>query len=114
MDRCCPASPYVFCWLTIPAPVLAEQLFAAIRERVLDPEAVSRLLDRANLLSLTAPEMTVQLRLVVTKDTYTAQFRPDGKGEFKTVASGNLAPSAEEQISIQCYNGPTDAEHGLD
>jgi hypothetical protein len=58
-----------------------------------------------------APEKSVRLRLLVTKDRYTAQFQPDAKGEFKTVASGDLAPSTEEQVSIQCYNGPTDAEH---
>jgi hypothetical protein len=62
---------------------------------------------------ITAPEKTVQLRLAVTKDTYTAQFRPDAKGAFKTAASGKLAPSAEEQVSIQCYNGPVDAEHWM-
>ena len=58
-----------------------------------------------------APEKTVRLRLLVTKDKYTAQFHGDAKGEFKTVASGNLAPGAEEQVSIQCYHGPADAEH---
>ena len=58
-----------------------------------------------------APEKIVRLRLVVTKDKYTAQFQPDAKGEFKTVASGNLAPNDEEQVSVQCYNGPADAEH---
>jgi hypothetical protein len=57
------------------------------------------------------PEKTVRLRLVVTKDKYTSQIQPDGKGEFKTVASGNLAPSDEEQVSIQCYNGPAGVEH---
>jgi hypothetical protein len=60
-----------------------------------------------------APEKTVRLRLLVTKDKYTAQFQVDAKGEFKTVASGNLAPSDEEQVSIQCYNGPMDAEHWI-
>jgi hypothetical protein len=60
-----------------------------------------------------APGKTVQFRLVVSKDTYTAQFRPDAKGEFKTVASGALPPGPEEQISIQCYNGPADAEHWM-
>jgi hypothetical protein len=60
-----------------------------------------------------APEKTVRLRLLVTKDKYTAQFQPDAKGEFKTVASGNLAPGAEEQVSIQCYNGPADVEHWM-
>ena len=60
-----------------------------------------------------APEKTVRLRLLVTKEKYTAQFQPDAKGEFKTVASGNLAPSAEERISIQCYNGLPDVEHWM-
>jgi hypothetical protein len=60
-----------------------------------------------------APEKTVRLRLLVSKDKYTAQFQPDAKGEFKTVASGNLAPGAEERVSIQCYNGPADAEHWM-
>jgi hypothetical protein len=60
-----------------------------------------------------APEKTVRLRLVVTKDKYTAQFRADAKGEYKTVASGSLAPGSQEQISIQCYNGLADAEHWM-
>jgi hypothetical protein len=50
---------------------------------------------------------------VVTKDQFTAQFRPDAAGDFKTAASGALAPGADEQISIQCYNGPPDAEHWI-
>jgi hypothetical protein len=60
-----------------------------------------------------APEKTVRLRLLVSRDKYTAQFQPDAKGEFKTVASGGLPPGADEQISIQCYNGPGDAEHWI-
>ena len=56
---------------------------------------------------------TVQLRLIVTADRYTAQFRPDAKGEFKTAATGSLAAAAKEQISIQCYNGLPDAEHWI-
>lgn len=46
------------------------------------------------------PEKTVQLRLVLTADQVTAQFRPDAKGEFRTVARGALAPGANEQISL--------------
>jgi hypothetical protein len=60
-----------------------------------------------------APEKTVRFRLLVTEEKYTAQFQPDAKGEFKTVASGNLVTSAEEQVSIQCYQGPADAEHWI-
>lgn len=62
---------------------------------------------------IAAPEKTVELRLVVTADKFTAQFRPEAKGEFRTVGAGPLAPSPEEQISIQCYQGPPNAEHWI-
>jgi len=54
---------------------------------------------------------TVQLRLIVTANSFEAQFRPDAKGEFKTATKGPLPPSGKEEISIQCYNGPPKAEH---
>jgi hypothetical protein len=60
-----------------------------------------------------APGKTVELRLIVTADRYTALFREDPKGEFRTAASGALAPGADERVSIQCYNGPPDAEHWI-
>lgn len=60
-----------------------------------------------------APEKTVQLRLVLEGEKYTAQFRPDAKGEFKTVAEGKLPAGADDQVSIQCYQGPEDAEHWM-
>jgi hypothetical protein len=56
---------------------------------------------------------TVQLRLLVTRDKFTAQFRPDGQGEFRTVGTGKLPPPGNDQISIQCYNGPPDAAHWM-
>jgi len=56
---------------------------------------------------------TVQLRLVVTAEGWTAQFRPGGEGEFQTAAAGKLPPPGEDQVSIQCYNGPPDAEHWI-
>jgi hypothetical protein len=56
---------------------------------------------------------TVQLRLVVTADSWTAQYRPEAKGEFLTAASGKLPPPKDDQVSIQCYNGPPDAEHWI-
>ena len=60
-----------------------------------------------------APEKMVQLRLVVTKDRFTGQFRPDAKGDFQTAAEGALAPGGDEQLSIQCYNGPETEEHWI-
>ncbi len=59
------------------------------------------------------PAGTVQLRLIVTADGWTAQYRPDGKGEFQTAAKGKLPPPGDDRVSIQCYNGPADAEHWI-
>jgi hypothetical protein len=53
----------------------------------------------------------VQLRLVVSRDAYVAQFRPEATGDFQTAASGKLPAGAEEKVSVQCYNGPPAAEH---
>jgi hypothetical protein len=55
----------------------------------------------------------IQLRLIVSKDQIVAQFRPDAKGEFQTAATGKLPPGTDEKVSIQCYNGPPDAEHWM-
>jgi hypothetical protein len=60
-----------------------------------------------------APAKTVELRLIVTKDRFVAQFRPDGKGEFRTAAEGPLPAGPNQQVSLQCYNGPSDAEHWI-
>jgi hypothetical protein len=59
------------------------------------------------------PANSVQLRLIVTADRWVAQYRPDGKGEFQTAGAGKLPPPDEDQVSIQCYNGPPDAEHWM-
>ncbi len=56
---------------------------------------------------------TVQLRLVVSGNTWTAQFRPDGKGQFQTSAKGELPPADADKISLQCYHGPADEEHWI-
>ncbi len=56
---------------------------------------------------------SVQLRLTVSANKWIAQFRPDGKGEFQTAGQGGLPPANKDEVSIQCYNGPTDAEHWI-
>ncbi|MEE8452368.1 MAG: hypothetical protein V3R99_10655 [Thermoguttaceae bacterium] len=56
---------------------------------------------------------TVQLRLIVAADGLTAQFRPEGKGEFKTVATKPLPPPGNDKVSLQCYHGPKDAQHWI-
>jgi hypothetical protein len=55
----------------------------------------------------------MQLRLIVSKDQFVAQYRPDAEGEFQTAATGKLAPGADEKVSIQCYNGPAGATHWI-
>jgi hypothetical protein len=60
-----------------------------------------------------APSRTVQIRLVVDGTQWTAQFREDAQGEFLTAATGQLPPPGEDQVSIQCYNGPPEAEHWI-
>jgi len=56
---------------------------------------------------------SVRLRLVVDADSWTAQYQPDAKGPFLEAAKGKLPPPGEDQVSIQCYNGPPDAEHWI-
>jgi len=56
---------------------------------------------------------SVQLRLIVDGSSYIAQFRPDGKGPFQTAAKGKLPAPLNDQVSIQCYNGPPNAEHWI-
>ena len=56
---------------------------------------------------------SVRLRLIVSGDTFSAQFQPDGKGEFQTAATGPLPPPDNDTVSIQCYNGPPGAEHWI-
>lgn len=53
----------------------------------------------------------VQLRLVVDRDQFIAQYRANAEGAFQTAAAGKLPSGADEKVSIQCYNGPPAAEH---
>ena len=59
------------------------------------------------------PSKTVQLRLIVNSDSFIAQYRPDAAGEFQTAATGKLPAPGNDRVSIQCYNGPADAEHWI-
>jgi hypothetical protein len=62
------------------------------------------------------PGQTVRLRVVVSADSFVAQYKPvgaDGKpeGEWRTAEKGKLPPPRNDQISLQCYHGPENAEH---
>ena len=56
---------------------------------------------------------TVQLRLIVDGEKVTAQYRPDAKGEFLTAFEGQLPKAGNDQVGVQCWHGPTDAEHWI-
>lgn len=53
----------------------------------------------------------VRLQLVVDGDAWTARFRPGSTGEFQTADQGKLPPPGDDQVSLQCYHGPPNAEH---
>ncbi|MGC8744382.1 MAG: hypothetical protein ACP5T0_10940 [Verrucomicrobiia bacterium] len=51
---------------------------------------------------------TTQLRLIVDKNSYIAQYRDNAGGDFLTATSGNLPPPENDEVSIQCYHGSDD------
>ncbi|MBN1421382.1 MAG: hypothetical protein JXP34_21595, partial [Planctomycetes bacterium] len=56
---------------------------------------------------------SVRLRLIVDAKTWTAQYQPDGKGEFLTAATGALPPPDADQVSLQGYHGPPEGERWI-
>ena len=58
-------------------------------------------------------DASVRLRLIVTADSWTAQYQPSAQGPFLEAGAGKLPPAAKDQVSIQCYNGPAEAEHWI-
>jgi hypothetical protein len=60
-----------------------------------------------------APKKSAQLRLIVDGNQWTAQFRQDPEAEYQTAAEGELPPPGNDVISLQCYQGPPDAEHWI-
>ena len=59
------------------------------------------------------PENSVRLRLIVTAETWEAQYRPEGESAFQTADTGALPTPGNDQVSIQCYNGPEAGEHWI-
>lgn len=60
-----------------------------------------------------APHRTVRLRLTVEGDRWEAAFREEGQADFQPADAGKLPPPGEDQISLQCYDGPPEAEHWI-
>ena len=46
-------------------------------------------------------------------NSWAAQFRPDNNGEYQTAATGDLPAPARDEVSVQCYHGPAEAEHWI-
>ena len=55
----------------------------------------------------------VRLRLIVSADAWEAQYQPEGEDEFQIAETGELPPPGDDQVSIQCYNGPEEGEHWI-
>ncbi len=56
---------------------------------------------------------SVRLRLVVTSDSWDAQFCPEGETVFRSADKGELPAFDGDQVSIQCYNGPEPGDHWI-
>jgi hypothetical protein len=59
------------------------------------------------------PTQSVRLRLIVTANSWEAQYRPEGESEFQIAETGELSPPGDDQVSLQCYNGPEQGEHWI-
>jgi hypothetical protein len=59
------------------------------------------------------PTQSVRLRLLVSADSWEAQYRPEGASEFETAATGELTTPGNDQVSLQCYNGPEGSDHWI-
>jgi hypothetical protein len=55
----------------------------------------------------------VQLKLEVEGPQIRAYYRTEFAGPYLLAGEGQLPQSDNEQVSIQCYHGPTDAEHWI-
>ena len=56
---------------------------------------------------------TVQLRYVIDGKSWIAQYRPDARGDFLTAGKGRMRGPGKHEVSIQCYNGPPNADHWI-
>ena len=58
-------------------------------------------------------ERTVQLRVVVSGNTWTGWFRTNAEGPYQQTATGELPSPGRDEISLQCYHGPAQADHWI-
>jgi len=55
----------------------------------------------------------VRLRLVVSAHLWEAQYHFENRIEFLTAATGEMPIPNNDHVSIQCFNGPQNAEHWI-
>lgn len=53
----------------------------------------------------------IRLRLTVDGVHWKAEYKPESADAFATAAEGELPAPDGDRVSLQCYNGPEDAEH---
>jgi hypothetical protein len=60
-------------------------------------------------------EEPVRLQISVTGESYAAQYRLAGETQWRTAGTGKLpaAGRSKDEISLQCYDGPANAEHWM-
>jgi hypothetical protein len=56
---------------------------------------------------------TVQLRVVISGNSWTGWFRPNAEGPFQKAATGEVPSRGQDEISLQCYHGPDTADHWI-
>lgn len=56
---------------------------------------------------------SVRLKVIVDASSWTALYQPNAQGAFLKAATGHLPSPGNDQVSIQCYNGPTNDEHWI-
>lgn len=56
-------------------------------------------------------EKTARLRLIVWADGFAGEYQARDQKGFEWLGRGPLPPPADDQVSLQCYNGAADAEH---
>lgn len=58
-------------------------------------------------------QASVQLRVEVTGNSWRALFRAGGQGDFQLAGTGELPPTNDDHVSLQCYHGPADRKHAI-
>lgn len=53
---------------------------------------------------------TVNLRIISNGDDVIAEYAADGESTYRRVYEGKLSPDDNDEIGVQCWNGPSDTQ----